>query len=106
MTCPTCTDVEILPSLPAGVLRQILDGDGVFLREVGVVSSETLQDGRRYTKSEFNEPTGVAASLDGSRVYVADAGNHRIKVGHPRSSKVTQSQVGFTRIDLDHLRPS
>ncbi|XP_071546650.1 uncharacterized protein [Panulirus ornatus] len=59
---------------------QILDGDGVFLREVGVVSSETLQDGRRYTKSEFNEPTGVAASLDGSRVYVADAGNHRIKV--------------------------
>ncbi|XP_069160839.1 tripartite motif-containing protein 3 isoform X2 [Procambarus clarkii] len=59
---------------------QILDGDGVFLREVGVVSSQTLQDGRRYTKSEFNEPTGVAASLDGSRVYVADSGNHRIKV--------------------------
>ncbi|KAG7168591.1 RING finger protein nhl-1-like 2, partial [Homarus americanus] len=59
---------------------QILDGDGVFLREVGVVSSETLQDGRRYTKTEFNEPTDVAASLDGSRVYVADAGNHRIKV--------------------------
>lgn len=59
---------------------QILDGDGVFLREVGVVSSETLGDGQRYTKSEFNEPTGVAASLDGSKVYVADAGNHRIKV--------------------------
>ena len=58
----------------------MLDGDGVFLRELGVVSSETLQDGRRYTKTEFNEPTGVAASLDGSRVYVADAGNHRIKV--------------------------
>ncbi|XP_066939256.1 tripartite motif-containing protein 2-like isoform X3 [Macrobrachium rosenbergii] len=59
---------------------QILDSDGVFLREVGVVSSETLGDGQRYTKSEFNEPTGVAASLDGSKVYVADAGNHRIKV--------------------------
>lgn len=59
---------------------QILDSDGVFLREVGVVSSETLQDGRRFTKSEFNEPSGVAASLDGSRVYVVDTGNHRIKV--------------------------
>ncbi|XP_068217239.1 tripartite motif-containing protein 2-like isoform X2 [Palaemon carinicauda] len=59
---------------------QILDSDGVFLREVGVVTSETLCDGQRYTKSEFNEPTGVAASLDGSKVYVADAGNHRIKV--------------------------
>lgn len=59
---------------------QVLDSDGVFLREFGVVSSETLQDGRRYTKTEFNEPTGVAVSLDGSRVYVADAGNHRIKV--------------------------
>ena len=58
----------------------MLDSDGVFLRELGVISSETLQDGRRYTKTEFNEPTGVAASLDGSRVYVADAGNHRIKV--------------------------
>nr|XP_045612732.1 RING finger protein nhl-1-like [Procambarus clarkii] len=72
---------EIVLSLtPHASLRQILDGDGVFLREVGVVSSQTLQDGRRYTKSEFNEPTGVAASLDGSRVYVADSGNHRIKV--------------------------
>lgn len=59
---------------------QVLDSDGVFLRELGVVSSETLQDGRRYTKTEFYEPTGVAASLDGSRVYVADSGNHRIKV--------------------------
>ncbi|XP_037792601.1 RING finger protein nhl-1-like isoform X2 [Penaeus monodon] len=59
---------------------QILDSDGVFLREVGVVSSETLKDGRRFTKSEFNEPSGVAASLDGSRVYVVDTGNHRIKV--------------------------
>lgn len=59
---------------------QVLDSDGVFLRELGVVSSETLQDGRRYTKTEFNEPTGVAVSQDGSLVYVADAGNHRIKV--------------------------
>ncbi|KAK7020631.1 hypothetical protein SK128_019457 [Halocaridina rubra] len=59
---------------------QVLDGDGVFLREVGVISCETLRDGHRYTKSEFNEPTGVAASLDGSKIYVADAGNHRIKV--------------------------
>ncbi|XP_064112578.1 RING finger protein nhl-1-like isoform X4 [Macrobrachium nipponense] len=59
---------------------QILDSDGVFLKELGVVTSVTLGDGQRYTKSEFNEPTGVAASLDGSKVYVADAGNHRIKV--------------------------
>ncbi|KAK4306586.1 hypothetical protein Pmani_021593 [Petrolisthes manimaculis] len=59
---------------------QVLDGDGVFLREIGLVTSETLQDGHRYTKTEFNEPTGVAASLDGSRIYVADSGNHRVKV--------------------------
>ena len=50
------------------------------MKELGVVSSLTLHDGLRYTKTELNEPTGVAVSPDGAKVYVADAGNNRIKV--------------------------
>ncbi|XP_076066660.1 uncharacterized protein LOC143040014 isoform X2 [Oratosquilla oratoria] len=67
---------------------QILDNDGVFLKEMGIINSETLRDGHRYTKSEFTEPTGVAASLDGSKIYIADAGNHRVKVFTEEGTRV------------------
>ena len=60
---------------------KVLDSDGLFLREMGVVTSEELgPGGKLYTKREFNEPAAVAASVDGNMVYVADSANHRIRV--------------------------
>ena len=61
-------------------MEQVLDRDGVFVRELGRVMQMTLPGGRLYQKREFNEPTGVAVSSSGDRIAVCDFGNCRIKV--------------------------
>ncbi len=44
------------------------------------------REGKGHERGKETVITGVAVSLDGSRVYVADSGNHRIKVRQEKDS--------------------
>lgn len=66
----------------------MLNKDGVFVREVGLVSQMNLPDGKLYQRREFNEPTGVAVSADGSKIAICDFGNCRIKVFDSTGAKI------------------
>ncbi|KAL1428054.1 hypothetical protein MTO96_000391 [Rhipicephalus appendiculatus] len=57
---------------------QVLDHDGIFLREIGTHAQP--ENAFNRSRSMFQEPTGVAVSADGQRVVVCDFGSHRVHV--------------------------
>lgn len=59
------------------IFLQVIDpNDGSLIRILGI----TDQQGQKYKRTDFNQPTGIAVSKD--RVVVCDFGNKRIKVSH------------------------
>lgn len=52
--------------------NKVLDRNGIYFRELGVVSSMTLPGGKLYQKKEFSEPTGVAVRLFYIQAQVED----------------------------------
>ncbi|XP_047115596.1 RING finger protein nhl-1-like [Schistocerca piceifrons] len=64
---------------------QVLRPDGTVVRVLGV---RPLEDQPGVLQTEFDQPTGVAASRD--RVAVADSGNNRVKVYNTEGEKILE----------------
>src|SRR5580658_3731494 len=61
--------------------------------KIALVAGEEGRPGFKdgsFTSALFNEPLGLAVSDDGSRLFVADSGNNRIRIIHlDQDNKVT-----------------
>jgi YVTN family beta-propeller protein len=49
---------------------------------------EGFEDGES-AKARFNQPCGLLCTRDGSKIYVADSGNNRIRCVHTATNQVT-----------------
>ncbi len=79
------------------VIRKI-DTKGNVTTVAGVPGSSGYQNGVAG-QALFNAPTGIAVSEDGHRIYVADTGNHRVRL--IRGGIVTTYAGAPGRIDQD-----
>jgi DNA-binding beta-propeller fold protein YncE len=62
------------------VIRRITAAGVVSTLAGAAGSSGTADDSAGATLARFNSPQGVALNADGTRLYVADTGNHAIRV--------------------------
>ena len=54
-----------------------------------------------FTEALFSAPTGLAASPDGSRLYVADRANHRVRVVRLDQANRVETLAGSSRGSAD-----
>src|SRR5579859_7595333 len=70
--------LSLLGASPAMAVRPISSNIAMVAGDEGHAG---FRDGS-FTSALFNTPLGLAVSSDGTRLFVADSGNHRIRVIH------------------------
>lgn len=61
--------------------------DGEVLEVIGGYGGKGFQDGN-YEEARFNNPQGLALSEEGRTLFIADTGNHTIRIANLESRKV------------------
>ena len=75
-------------------IRRIDHISGRVTTLAGVSGSRGYADGE-FNRARFNSPMGIAVSPDGQRVYVADTGNHVIRVIENRQVSTLAGTIAY-----------
>ena len=92
-------NIPTAAAVPGSTVKFQISADSEFLANVstfaGIADTPGLENGPR-SSAEFSSPTGVAQDADGN-FFVADAGNHRIRMITPEGdvSTIAGSGNGF-----------
>jgi len=64
-------------------IREVTATNGLIVTIAGTGIAGFAGDGGPATKAQFSAPAGIAVDPTGSTIYVADTGNHRVRVVGP-----------------------